>query len=273
MTSGLYKVEGSGNDFLLALGEWADRLGADRSVVVRLCDRRRGIGADGALAVRAEDGRRVRLDYWNADGGAARFCANGTRCAARAAVELLGCRSPVTVVTGWGEIPARVEGPRVSLELPPPEQRVERVDLEIEAVAVGAWFVRVGVPHLVVEAEGPVTSLDLASVAPPLRRHRSIGLEGANVNFFEETAGGEVRVRSWERGVEGETQSCGSGLLAVALVVMERRASREVQVVPTSGDRLSVSARGCPPVCATVFTGPTRFVAEIVPSFDLESEL
>jgi diaminopimelate epimerase len=93
------------------------------------------------------------------------------------------------------------------------------------------------------------------------------------VNYFEETAGGEVLVRSWERGVEGETQSCGSGMLAVALVVMQRRASHEVQVVPISGDRLTVSARGIPPACATVLTGPTRFVAEVVPSPDLLSGL
>jgi diaminopimelate epimerase len=269
--SGLFKVEGSGNDFVLAVGEWADRLGTDRSVVLRLCDRRRGIGADGALAVHVEDHRRVRLDYWNADGGAAKFCANGTRCAARAAVELLDCAPSLTVVTDWAEISACVEGARVSLELPPPEGPAARFDVAADSGAVGVWLVHLGVPHLVAEAEGPLSSLDLASVAPPLRRHRSLGPDGANVNFFELTTAGEVAVRSWERGVEGETQSCGSGMVSVALVVMERQASREVLVVPASGDRLTVSARGRPPSCGTVLTGPTRFVAEVVPSPDLLS--
>ena len=113
--------EGAGNDFVLGVGAWAGRLDSEPDLVRRLCDRRRGIGADGTLSLTAVGAGRVRLGYRNADGGEAVFCANGTRCAARAAVELLGCDPMVVVETGWAEVPAVVDGSQVSLELPPPE--------------------------------------------------------------------------------------------------------------------------------------------------------
>ena len=81
MSGGLYKVEASGNDFVLGVGGWSPRLAAEPELAVRLCDRRRGIGADGVLAVEAAGPDRVRLRYRNADGSPARFCGNGTRCA------------------------------------------------------------------------------------------------------------------------------------------------------------------------------------------------
>ena len=155
MSDLLLKVEGAGNDFLLGIGRWADRLGSGPALVRRLCDRRHGIGADGTLALTAAGPGRVCLRYRNADGGEARFCANGTRCAARAAVELLGCFSPLTVATGWGEIPARVAGAAVSLELPPPEAPPCRPRLTAGSAAVGVDRDERGVPHPVAKAPVP----------------------------------------------------------------------------------------------------------------------
>jgi len=260
----LLKVEGAGNDFLLGIGRWADRLGSEPALVRRLCDRRHGIGADGTLALTAAGPGRVCLRYRNADGGEARFCANGTRCAARAAVELLGCPSPLTVATGWGDIPARVTGAVVSLELPPPDSPPRR-----PAVAAGtteAELIEVGVPHLVIEASRPLGSLELAAVAVPLRSDPVLGPEGANVNLYEVLPDGTVAVRSWERGVEGETACCGSGLVAVALAVMAGRGLRELRLRPASGDLLTVEALAEPPRCATRLSGPARVVAEVHPA-------
>jgi diaminopimelate epimerase len=126
----------------------------------------------------------------------------------------------------------------------------------------------VGVPHLVGATHG-LTDLDLDAIAPPLRNHPALGTEGANVNLYEIASDGTVMVRSWERGVEGETLSCGSGLVAVAMVVMANNEVGRVELVPLSGDRLVVEALGDPPICATRFTGPARFVARIDPAEDL----
>lgn len=263
--SRLLKVEGAGNDFLLGIGKWAHRLEGSPEVVRRLCDRRRGIGADGVLALTVESEQSIRLAYRNADGGDAAFCANGTRCAARVAAEHFGLESRMVIDTGWGPIPARVEDASVSLDLPPPQAPGTQPEIGMPDSAVVPWLLQVGVPHLVVAVDG-LDDVDLISTAPPLRNHSSLAPAGANVNFFEAGSDGVVRVRSWERGVEGETLSCGSGLVAVALIVMAERGERQIEVRPRSGDLLTIEALGDPPVCPTRFTGPANIVAEVTPS-------
>lgn len=268
MRSELYKIEGAGNDFVLGVGDWARRLDSEPDLVRRLCDRRRGIGADGTLALEVVATDRVRLGYRNADGGEAVFCANGTRCGARAAVEILGCDPRVVVETGWAEIAAEVDGSRVSLELPSPEAGPQYPEIAAPEGARAVCLIEVGVPHVLAAVEG-LEDFELAVIAPPLRNHPVLGPAGANVNLYETTADGAVRVRSYERGVEGETLCCGSGLVAVALIVMAERGMRDVELIPYSGDRLLVEALGEPPVCATRFTGPARFIAKLDPSEDL----
>lgn len=272
MTSRLYKFEGAGNDFLLGVGHWAERLDREAGLVRRLCDRRRGIGADGTLAVEVVSDDRVRLGYRNADGSRGDFCANGTRCVARAAFELLGCNSKLVVVTDWAEVAAEVSGSQVSLELPRPGSGPSPVDITLPEGAVSGCLIEVGVPHLVM-ASTAVGDFDLPAVAPPLRSHPALGPEGVNVDFYEVADNGVVALRTWERGVEGETLSCGSGMVAVALVVMADRGSDRVELAPLSGDRLVVEALGEPPACATRLTGPTRFVAAIEPAEDLLGSL
>jgi diaminopimelate epimerase len=129
-------------------------------------------------------------------------------------------------------------------------------------VAAEISVLEIGVPHLAARVSGLV-DLDLDSVAPPLRSHPLAGPHGANVNLYEIDDDGEIAVRSWERGVEGETLSCGSGLVAVALIVMAGSGKTRAVLRPASGDGLTVEALGTPPVCATRLTGPARFVGEI----------
>ena len=266
--SGLFKVEGAGNDFVLGVGSWTRRLDDEPELVRQLCDRRRGIGADGSLAVETVSHDRVRLGYRNSDGGVAVFCANGTRCAARVGVELLGCEARLVVETGWAEIPAVVNGPTVSLDLPPPASAPKIPAIAPPDGLHHLQLVTVGVPHLVASVDG-LAAVDLGEIARPLRADPALGAEGANVNLYEVGTGGMVRVRSFERGVEGETLSCGSGLVAVALSVMAEMITKDIVVVPRSGDRLQVEALGEPPACATRFTGPARIVARIEPTKDL----
>ncbi len=264
MTIPLVKVEGAGNDFLLAMGDWVRRLAGDPSLVRRLCHRRLGIGADGVLLVEVERADRVRLDHRNADGSTATFCGNGTRCAALAAVELGGCQPDLVVDTEWAPIRAVVCERTVSLELPAPVDGPRPLTVTVGDQSVEACYIQVGVPHLVVQVDDP-DCLDLTAVAPPLRHHPSLGRGGANVDFV--TAGDEdqLRIRTWERGVEGETLSCGSGIVAAALVVMARQGVDVVRLRPASGDVLSVEALATPPRCPARFTGPARIVAEIHP--------
>ena len=265
MTDRLVKVEGAGNDFVLAMGGWLQRLAADPALVRRLCHRRLGIGADGVLLVEVEGADRVRLDHRNPDGSTGPFCGNGTRCAARVAVELGGCRPDLVVVTDWAQVRAAVREDTVSLELPPPAHGPRPVTVPVGDRSVEACALEVGVPHLVVEVDD-VDRLDLTTIAPPLRHHPSLGAGGANVDFVTAADKGRLRIRTWERGVEGETLSCGSGVVAAALVVMARRQVRVVELRPTSGDVLIVEALATPPRCPVRLTGPARIVAEVHPS-------
>ena len=268
MTTALYKVEGAGNDFVLALGDWAARLAEDRELVRRMCHRRLGIGADGVLLLVVKGLDRVLLAHRNADGSTAAFCGNGTRCAARAAVELAGCRPELVVETTWAPIAATVREMSVSLDLPAPREAPRPVTVRVEDRALEAWHIEVGVPHLVVPVRDP-NALDLGAVAPPLRRHPALCPDGANVDFVAADDEGPAVIRTWERGVEGETLSCGSGIVAAALVVMSRHGTAAAHLRPMSGDVLRVEALGEPPLCPLRFTGPARIVAEIRPSEEL----
>lgn len=265
MKSALFKVEGAGNDFVLATGDWVDRLADDRDLVRRLCDRRRGIGADGVLLLEVETAVRVKLGHRNADGTTATFCGNGTRCAARVAVEIAGCRPRLIVDTGWAPIAAMVHDASVSLELPAPPEGPRKVTVTVEGRPLEADFIEVGVPHLVVPVGDP-RLLDLATVAPPLRRHPDLGPDGANVNFVGAGSEDPCAIRTWERGVEGETLACGSGIVAAALVVMAMHGTDVLQLRPLAGDVLRVEALGTAPRCPVRFTGPAHIVAEIAPS-------
>jgi diaminopimelate epimerase len=247
-----WKMAGAGNDFLVFPG--AAAVGPrEAETIRRLCRRGTGVGADGVLFVspRAAGGERreIQVDYYNADGGPARFCANGTRCAARFGV-LSGLADPDLVAhTGWGAIGATVrDDGNVTLRLPAPialGSTVATFDPEGRQVEPQAESLSVGVPHLVVFCTGDleVETLDVAALGPPLRRHPDLP-EGANVNFVSVRGGSRLSVRSYERGVEAETLSCGSGVVASAVVAGARRAQLSpISVATRSGSALVVGFR------------------------------
>lgn len=248
-----WKMAGAGNDFLVFAG--APTVGPrEAETIRRLCRRGTGVGADGVLFVAEKEvpaGARpeVRVDYFNADGGRARFCANGTRCAARFAALRGVAAEEMTLHTGWGPISATVRADgNVTLRLPEPialGASVPTFDPEGRSVEPRAASVTVGVPHLVVFCAGEVEveTLDVAALGPPLRRHPELP-EGANVNFVSVRGGSRLSVRTFERGVEAETLSCGSGVVASAVVAgAERGQVPPVSVATRSGSALVVDFR------------------------------
>ena len=257
------KLHGAGNDFLLFDGRAEPELEtALPPLVSRLCHRRCGVGADGVLLLLSAGPDSARLLYWNADGSEAAFCANGTRCAARFAAERWGWRE-ITLLTGFAALPARVDGERVTLRLPAPTALRPWQELEVAGSRVRARYLVVGVPQLVVPVEWTeFWEHALEPLAPALRAHRAWGDGGANVNVVQRSDG-ELWVRSWERGVEGETLSCGSGDVAAALVgIAEGWCAAPATVRTASGRLLVVEPEGEPPACACRLAGPAEWVAE-----------
>jgi len=258
------KLHGAGNDFLLFDGRAAPELETLLPpLVARLCDRRLGIGADGALLLLPAGEGVVRLLYWNADGSEAAFCANGTRCAARFAAERWGWRRPL-VETGYAAIPAEVAGSAVALLLPPPAAIGEPRELAAAGETVVGRRVVVGVPHLVVRVTWPdFWERPLAPLAPALRSHPSLPSGGANVTFLRLPPAGPLEVRSFERGIEGETLSCGSGVVAAGLVAAaEGWAASPVELRTASGRTLVVTPLGAPPACPSRLAGPAEWICE-----------
>jgi diaminopimelate epimerase len=260
------KMSGAGNDFLVWQGA-PDVGAAETAAIRRLCRRGTGVGADGVLFVERDGPHRVAVDYRNADGSVGRFCGNGTRCAARFAF-LRGLTPREMIVrTGWGDVPARVEGARVVLTLPEPVA-VGRAVSSLDATGTlrpEAFALAVGVPHVVAfVGEGvDLESLDLVRFGPALRRHPD-AREGANANFVKVLGPSRLLVRTWERGVEAETLACGSGVVAAAVTASALGLARPPVALETrSGETLTVGFRFAGEVAREVtLAGDARFVFE-----------
>lgn len=247
------KMHGAGNDFVVVDRRAAPAFAAAtadpsglREFVRAACDRRRGIGADGVLfldpAGAGDEGADFRMRYFNRDGGRADLCGNGGRClAAFAAARGLGRDGRMVFVSDAGRHAARVDGDRVELVLG--DVAAPRLDVSLDAPGgpVRAAHVVVGVPHLVIESPD-VAALDLAAFAPPLRAHPALGPAGANVDVATVIGPDRVRLRTFERGVEGETLACGTGAAATAIaLVAAGRVTSPVALEVASGDVLAVS--------------------------------
>jgi len=255
------KMSGAGNDFVVVGADEARRLGRKLPGWVRgVCRRGLSVGADGVLVVEPAGTGRVRVRFYNPDGAPA-FCGNGSRCAARyaRAHDLAG--DAMVLETALGDVPARVRGGRVRLELPAPEDR-GRAAFELAATRIEGRSVLVGVPHFVAFAAG-IASAPLHVWGPGIRTDPSFGDAGTNVDLAEWEEDGSLRVRTWERGVEAETLSCGSGAVAAAWVARLESGAGVVRVLPASGVPIEVSrADGAAGEAKLFLESDARFVFE-----------
>jgi diaminopimelate epimerase len=210
-----YKVSGSGNDFL-ALPEPAEPPSPE--LIRAWCRRGVSLGADGIVLLRRRSPVAVGMDYYNADGRLADLCLNGTRCAAQLAFHLGWAENRVTIETGAGVIAARrLDAARVSLELPAPGSPSE-LTVEVDGILHAGFRLMVGVPHFVLPWPESLARAPVESLGREIRKHPAFGEAGTNVNFVGWPQRHRMEIRTFERGVEAETLSCGSGVLASAAV-------------------------------------------------------
>ena len=216
------------------------------SVVVALCDRRHGVGADGLMLLEPRGGDPVHFifRFWNSDGSPGPMCGNGALCATRLAATI-GLAPPdgeirigtdAGVHRGWliGANQSEIELP--DCDLPAPRTAVATVAGELDPM-VGVP----SVPHLVLEVTD-LDAVDLKGRGPLLRHDPALGPLGANVNWVSRGPDGNWRMRTYERGVEGETLACGTGAVASALSLGARGAAASPVCIWTrSGLPLQVS--------------------------------
>jgi diaminopimelate epimerase len=234
-----FKVSGSGNDFL-ALVEPEHEPG--EAEIAAWCRRGLSLGADGLFTLRRQGGE-VRMSYWNADGRSAALCINGTRCAARLAMELGWADSAVDVVTGVGPIAARAaSGERIALEFPAPQEAPVLRRVEALGETWEGYFLMVGVPHFVILWPHGLASVPVATLGAALRHHPDFSAAGTNVNFVRFPSPEHLEIRSFERGVEAETLACGSGVLAATAVGVHLGHARlPLEALTAGGFHLEVS--------------------------------
>lgn len=212
------KMSGAGNDFL-ALDNREGSLDQllTAAYIRRVCTRSISVGADGLLELLADPDHLFRMRYYNSDGGRAEMCGNGGRCMAVFAGMLgLAGEESFTFRSDAGVHRALVCGPEEArIWMTDPRESFLDREIELPGGSARISLVDTGVPHAVELAE--VLKDELFARAPLVRRHREMGERGANYDLVA-ACGDRLEIRTWERGVEGETLACGTGAVAAAYV-------------------------------------------------------
>jgi diaminopimelate epimerase len=257
------KMNGAGNDFIL----FDNRTGSidlDRNQIAQLCDRHRGIGADGVLLLENPTTRAdFRMRYFNADGGEAEMCGNGARCFARFANKV-GVQKPrISFETPAGVISAELKGDLVTLRMTEPTDLRLNVDLPMAAKNKAVHFINSGVPHVVIPV-AKIDDVDVRREGAAIRRHKMFSPNGTNVNFIEKRGRNKIAIRTYERGVEDETLACGTGIVASALIfAATEKIIGAITVIARGGDELEVGFEKVDGRFHNVaLTGPAEFVFE-----------
>ena len=209
-----YKMSGSGNDFIMvnAMAEPAGELAA-APLVQALCARGTGVGADGIVFLEPSSAADFRMVYLNSDGSRADLCGNASLCSARLASELgIVSAAEFRIQTDAGILAARLRGGAPEVDLQTVSEVRTALPFRLESGERWIGFALAGVPHLGVRCDD-VEGVDVLTRGRPLRFDPSLA-QGANVNFLSPDGCGGWRIRTYERGVEGETLACGTGAVA-----------------------------------------------------------
>ena len=226
-----FKYHGTGNDFVLIDNREGKFPKQDTKLVSQICHRRFGVGADGLILLENHSSSDFRMVYYNSDGNPSTMCGNGGRCIVHFAkfLGIITDKATFEAIDGMHE--ATIKKDWVSLRM---------TDVEDVKVSEESVFLNTGSPHHI----QMVTGLEVYDVFSKGRdiRNRIYGKEGANVNFVEQKKDAVFSVRTYERGVEDETLSCGTGVTAVALAMFETgKTSQNKVTLETPGGQLQVS--------------------------------
>jgi len=258
------KMSGAGNDFVV-IDNRAGKIKLTSEQVVLLCHRQRGIGADGLMLLKPCESKKAdwAWDFYNADGGIPEMCGNGARCFARFVQKVTGSSRSFTFETVAGIIAASFQGEKVTIDLTKP------LDLRLEekvALSTGTQPIhsfKVGNPHAVLFVEDADKAM-VQDLGQEIRRHAHFAPGGTNVNFVQILSPGSIRVRTYERGVEGETLACGTGVTASALITAKlHQYNSPVKAQVQNGDILEVNFKQTGGEFTDVkLTGPAKIVFE-----------
>ena len=252
VTIPFFKYHGTGNDFVMIDNRKGEFPLQNRHRIAAICDRRFGVGADGVIILEDHNTADFVMRYFNADGQLGSFCGNGGRCVVAFAKHLgiIGKQTNFAAFDGLHD--ATISGNIVSLSM----QDVDHVQMYPTYV-----FLDTGSPHHV-EFVNDIKGIDVPKRGSMIAHNEIYGDEGTNVNFVEINEAKEIHVRTFERGVENETLSCGTGVTAAALAAFStgKVTNSKIQVHTLGGDLTVSFSTQYKGFTDLVLTGPTKLV-------------
>ena len=246
------KYQGTGNDFVMIDNRDKHFPKTNTQLINQLCDRRFGIGADGLILLENSDTSDFKMIYFNADGNESTMCGNGGRCIVAFAKKLTIIDNKTTFDAIDGIHHATIKGDTVSLQM----KDIDTIDNYSSHL-----FLNTGSPHHVAFSSD-ISQIDVKTKGRNIRNGAPYFKKGTNVNFVEQINNNTFKVRTYERGVEDETLSCGTGVTAVAIAANVAKKTSENKInIETLGGNLTVSFTEENGVFKNVFlTGKATFV-------------
>jgi diaminopimelate epimerase len=250
-----YKYQGTGNDFVMIDNRQNTFPKNNTKLIERLCDRRFGIGADGLILLENDNSTDFKMVYYNSDGNESSMCGNGGRCLVAFAKKMDVINNETTFIATDGLHHATVsENGIVSLQM----KDVDAVNIQSDYV-----FLNTGSPHHVTLVDD-LEHFDVATNGAKIRYSDLYGKAGSNINFVKQISENHFAVRTYERGVEDETLSCGTGVTAVAIAMNATGKTSASKIeLDVQGGKLEVSFEKNNGIYSNVhLIGPATFVFE-----------
>lgn len=250
-----YKYQGTGNDFVMIDNRLNIFPKNNTKLIAFLCDRKFGIGADGLILLENHEKYDFKMVYYNSDGNESSMCGNGGRCLVAFAKQLnvIQDKAAFEAIDGYHYATISLDE-TVSLQM----KDVSAID-----VRENYTFLNTGSPHHV-EVVEDLVNLDIKAVGSKIRYSDLYGKEGSNVNFVKQIGSDKFAVRTYERGVEDETLSCGTGVTAVAIAMYKENKTKANKIaLQVEGGQLEVAFKEENGNFTEVFLiGPAKFVFE-----------
>ncbi|MBF0384784.1 MAG: diaminopimelate epimerase [Candidatus Omnitrophica bacterium] len=261
------KMAGSGNDFLIINAQ--NKLDY-QALSKKACDRFTGIGADGVVILDKSKKSDYRMRIINPDGSEAEMCGNGVRClAAYIARNKKPRKKLFSIETLAGTIICEAKDEYAKVRLSAPKDYIPFIALDIKGEPLSASFINTGVPHAVIFVNG-LKKFPVFEYGRIIRYHEKFQPKGTNVNFIEQLKKDTIAIRTYERGVEGETRACGTGSVASAIIAyfklnpaVKNKANAQISVKTQSGEILKISFDIKDTRAENVWlSGSSKFIAE-----------